>query len=192
MTKKVIECIFSELNDYFKLDENSPSGLVRIKSKLGKPVTFKNVGTMERDEHGFPKCWLVYFKGRTHKAHRIIWVLTYGSIDPELVVDHVDGNPFNNKASNLKLKAKKDNLRNSRKRCDNTTGVSGVHINVTNEGYKYYVAEWVNMDGAAERKCFSVLKLGDIVAFNLAVEYRKKQIQRLIEEGADYTERHGT
>lgn len=192
MAKKVIEYLFSELNDYFKLDENSPSGLVRIKSKFGKPVTFKNVGTMDLDENGLPKCWTVYFKGKTHKAHRIIWVLTYGSINPDLVVDHLDGNPFNNKADNLKLKAKKDNSRNIRKRSNNTTGYTGVHLKNPVDGYKYYVAEWRDIDGLSKCKCFSVLKLGDTAALDLAIKYREKQIQRLIEEGADYTERHGT
>lgn len=184
--------MFSELSEYFKLDENSPSGLVRIKSKWNNPIPSQNVGVRSFEMNGDPNGWTLRFKNNEYKVHRIIWTLTHGEIDPCLEIDHLDGNPFNNRIDNLRLKAHKDNMRNQRLHSNSTTGYSGIHLMNDTKGYQYYVARWNEIDGYRKSKCFSVLVFGDTAAKALAVEYREKQIQRLIEEGADYTDRHGT
>ena len=192
LRSKIREYVFSELSEYFKLDENSPSGLVRIRSKWNNPIASQNVGVRGFETNGDPNGWSLRFKNTEYKVHRIIWTLVYGEIDSSLVVDHLDGNPFNNSISNLKVKTQKNNSRNQRLHSNSTTGHSGVHLMNDPKGYQYYVARWNELDGYRKSKCFSVLELGDAVAKALAIEYRKKQIQRLMEEGADYTERHGT
>lgn len=45
-------------------------------------------------------------------AHRVAWRLTYGYWPSE--IDHIDGNPSNNKLSNLKEKTHQENLMNSK------------------------------------------------------------------------------
>jgi len=125
-------------------------------------------------------------------VHRIIWVLTYGSIDQTLVIDHLDGDPFNNRIENLALKTFANNARNNHKRSDNTTGVTGVSITKTKAGNSYYDAYWFELNGTFKHKLFSILKLGEETAKSLAIAYREEQIQRLISEGAEYTERHGS
>jgi len=192
LTSTIRDYVFSELSEYFKLDENSPSGLVRIRSKWNNSIAGQNVGVRMFETSGEPNGWVLRFKNNDYKVHRIIWTLLHGEIDSLLVVDHLDGNPFNNNINNLKVKTQKNNSRNQRLHNNNTTGYSGIHLANNTRGYQYYVARWNELDGNRKSKCFSVLEFGDSGAKILAIEHRKKEIQRLIEEGADYTERHGT
>lgn len=58
-------------------------------------------------------------------AHRVIWFWTWGYW-PECL-DHIDGNPLNNRLDNLREVTNQENQKNAKRRCDNTTGVTGVH-----------------------------------------------------------------
>lgn len=180
----------SIFKDYFKVSSESPSGLVRIKNRVGKDIPEYSVGTKDF-KNGNPTAWKLKFQGNKYCIHRIIWVLTHGSIDPTLVVDHLDGNPFNNLIGNLDLKTFSGNAMNKRQYGNNTTGFSGVILTNAGEGNFYYTAQWYEINGSRNRKCFSINKLGESTAKNLAITYREEQVRRLILEGADYTERHG-
>jgi len=179
-------------SDYFRLNQMNPSGLERIKDKYDRDIIPVPVGTKNYRKDGSPSAWELKFKYRTYTVHRIIWILTYGDIDDNLVIDHLDGNPFNNSIENIMLKTFKDNTRNKRKRITSKTGITGVSLFADCKGYSYYVAHWINLDKSQGFKCFSILKLGEETAKLLATTYREEQIQRLISEGAGYTNRHGT
>lgn len=57
-------------------------------------------------------------------SHRVIWKWAHG-IEP-LHIDHIDGDPGNNQLENLRSVSHSENLKNSRLRSDNKTGVCGV------------------------------------------------------------------
>lgn len=175
----------------FQIDNSSPSGLVKIKDYWGNVINKTNVGNQIFNRSGTPHCWRFEFERKKYCVHRVIWVMTYGSIDPNLVIDHLDGNPFNNSILNLELKTQKDNTRNRYKRFDNATGTTGVSCLLNRVGNKCYVAYWSELDGKRRYKSYSTLKFGEEIAKTLAINYRKQQIQRLILEGANYTDRHG-
>lgn len=179
-----------EWEEYFQIDRTSPSGLICIKSN-GKGITNHAVGSKRYGNKGYPLAWRITFKGKVYQAHRIIWVLTHGNIDPDLVIDHLDGNPFNNQIENLSLKTIAGNTKNKRQSKNNTTGTTGVSLREPRTGYRYYTAYWVELDGSRKNKSFSIDYLGEDEAEEQAIAYRKEQIQRLILEGANYTERHG-
>jgi hypothetical protein len=66
--------------------------------------------------------------GRLVKIHRIILERIVGRpLSRNEFTDHVDGNPLNNCRSNLRLATNAENLRNTKKRSDNTSGYKGVH-----------------------------------------------------------------
>lgn len=67
----------------------------------------------------------VGFLGFDIKVHRIIWALLHGYW-PELIIDHIDGNPLNNKIENLREANFNENVRNMRTPKHNTSGVKGV------------------------------------------------------------------
>jgi len=175
---------------YFKVDIDSPSGLTRINDDAGKAIKPRHIGYQKFRKNGKSSTWRIYFQGRNHCVHRIIWVMIYGSIDPDLVIDHLDGNPFNNKIDNLALKTQTNNLRNQHLRSNNITGITGVS-RLKMRNLFYYAAQWHEIDGCLKRKNFSISKLGEEIARDLAIACRQEQIFRLISEGADYTDRHG-
>ena len=68
----------------------------------------------------------ISIKGRSYKAHRLAWLYMEGYY-PEPDIDHIDGNPSNNKFANLRMVSKSCNLQNSKLSKRNITGFKGVH-----------------------------------------------------------------
>lgn len=172
--------------DYFRVDETSPSGLVKIQGE-----SKQNIGVKSFRKDGSARSWRVSFQGKLYTIHRIIWVLIHGDIASDLVIDHLDGNPFNNHIDNLSLKTSTGNSMNKRKYSKNKSGCTGVRLRTPKRGGQYYVTQWTELDGSKKFKLFSISKLGESEAKQLAITYREEQIRRLISEGADYTARHG-
>ena len=67
---------------------------------------------------------MVNFDGKKVPAHRIVWFMHNGPTD--MLIDHIDGNPANNRISNLRLVTKQQNHINTAMRSDNSSGVTGV------------------------------------------------------------------
>lgn len=61
-----------------------------------------------------------------YRAHRIAWLLTYGSFPDEGDIDHANRARSDNRISNLRLKSRSLNNHNAPKRLDNTSGHKGV------------------------------------------------------------------
>lgn len=135
---------------------------------------------------------VVPLAGRTLSSHRVVWILNHGSIQEEMYVDHIAGNKANNKISNLRLVSAKENIRNRSRRTDNKYGFAGVSINHRKNRTSRWRAFYYDLDGKQIWKCFSISKYGNDEAFRLACEWRSEQIRLLNEQGAGYTERHGT
>lgn len=193
-SKLTKELDFKTLNDVFYYDPTSPSGLRwkvdRFKNKGAKLFSAGDVAGNKRFlANGTPRCWRLKFQGLPHLVHRIIWVLNYGHIDPDLVVDHGDGDAFNNNISNLKVKTSADNARN-RKHRKTQTGVTGVTKRIAPGNIVNYRATWKDADGKEQCHNFSTRKYGYEEAFKLACEVREKKIQELRALGFDYTDRH--
>lgn len=55
---------------------------------------------------------------------------------PEMMIDHVDRNPLNNRINNLRLATNGQNTRNAKTRKDNQTGVRGVSYNQINKNWR--------------------------------------------------------
>lgn len=60
-----------------------------------------------------------------YKAQRLAWLYAYGHW-PDGVVDHVNGNPLDNRLANLRVGTQKENLYNRGPSRTNTTGYKGV------------------------------------------------------------------
>ena len=129
--------------------------------------------------------------GVRYYNHRIVWCLFNGDVLDGMVVDHIDGNTTNNNINNLRSVSQNINLRNQSLYVNNKTGVTGIKF-MNNGHSNYYVAIWYDLCGNQRQRYFSIMRLGEQLAFRLACEYRQQMIMELNKLGAGYSDRHGT
>jgi len=98
----------------------------------------------------------VRLDGKLHGTHRLIFMMFHGYM-PTLI-DHIDGNPSNNIIDNLRPSTYSENMWNSRRSKNNTTGFKGVYLDKrTNKWiakcYKYnkcyHIGSYKNIHDAA-------------------------------------------
>lgn len=173
---------FIEDNLYY--DTSSPSCLRWKTSRLnGRGKVF-----IEKDSSAGclqDNYYVINLKGKIYKAHRLIAILHGLEID-DLIVDHIDGNPSNNRIENLRVTTQAINSRNLRKRASSIRGVSR---SKSGNGFYAWAARWVQ-DGMNRSRHFSIIKYGEDKAYQLALDYRNKMIAQLNNEGMGYTEMH--
>ena len=71
-------------------------------------------------------------KGKMIKLHRYIMNIN----NSNLVVDHINRNPLDNRKSNLRICSYKENSFNKSIRVDNTSGIPGVSFHKTNKKWR--------------------------------------------------------
>lgn len=197
------------LNSTFYLDPTSETGLMwRVFNRAIKEESKRFPG----DVAGFKKriagggfdYYRVKLKGINYAVHRIVWVLHHNkNIPVGYVINHKDGNTFNNSIENLEICLQKENMRRRKDHTGvslsraNSSGTTGVVLDnkvdkLRGKESLYYKAIWSDIFGRQRSKAFSVKKYGQELAEFLAQEYRQHQIDLLNLMGAGYTERHGT
>jgi len=188
--------------DHFYLDETSPSGLSRKNDFYTRPChtlpkfpAGTPVGTRSYLKNGNAHSWNVVLNKSSYKVHRIIWILLEGHLQDDLVVDHINGNPFDNSVSNLQTKPHKSNLQNRRRNYNSKSNPVGVCFTSsvyppTGSTYATWSAHWCNINGKNCIKSFSINKHGHETAKQMAIDHRNLQISLLNDAGASYTERH--
>lgn len=77
--------------------------------------------------------------GQPYYAHRLAWLLHYGAW-PVLSIDHIDGNPSNNKIANLREASQDLNVRNQCRRSDNSSGFKGVAWHKQARKWRAYIS----------------------------------------------------
>lgn len=116
-----------KLKKYFYIDVN---GIVYWKKRENTRNTWntrfsdKPAGTLKNNGYIF-----ITFDKKKIAAHRIVFALSF-NLDPyPFFIDHIDGNPRNNKPSNLRLATNADNNRHQTKlNKNNKTGYRGVYL----------------------------------------------------------------
>lgn len=88
---------------------------------VGKEVGYKRYG-----KDGRPVCIVTMAQGRWVLLHRLVWVLMNGDDPGVLHIDHINGDPFDNRIENLRLATKAENCRNVGASKNNTSGYKGV------------------------------------------------------------------
>jgi hypothetical protein len=124
-----------------------------------------------------------------YSVHRIIYCLFFNTTDEDMVIDHLDGNFFNNKIENLRLVTIRENNFNRKAQSNSNSGISGVRYD---DSDNRCIAAWVDKEGKERRKSFAYKKFGSRRdAFIAAKNFRQEMICVLKEQGLCYTDRHG-
>jgi hypothetical protein len=77
-----------------------------------------------KNSAGYPR---INFGGKSYLAHRLAWLFVTGGW-PEAVIDHIDGNPSNNRWANLRPATRAQNCMNSRPQGRSASGLKGVSL----------------------------------------------------------------
>jgi len=182
--------------DWFYYDPTSPSGLrwkvdrawgSRLVAIAGEPA-----GRKMYKQSGAPAAWMARLHGKIYSVHRIILSLNGITIQPTNVVDHIDGNPFNNTIENLRVVRQSVNTRNRKKPATNSSGTVGIRRVAEHTQSPRWKAVWITLSGRRGCKSFSVSRYGEELAKALAIKAREDAIKALNGSGAGYSERHGT
>lgn len=75
---------------------------------------------------------------KNYAVHRLVWLHVHGRW-PDRDIDHANGNPADNRISNLRQCTHAQNMRNSRVRRDNAAGVTGVYWAKNERKWRAYI-----------------------------------------------------
>lgn len=136
------------------LDYNPETGLFHWKVKPSKrfPAGMQ-AGSLI---HGYIR---IHTNGRQYGAHRLAWLYVYG-VEPEYQIDHINGNPSDNRIVNLRQATQLENMQNIRKpQKNNSHGTLGVtydpkkqlwRTRITVNGKRKYIGKYKSQEDAAE------------------------------------------
>lgn len=152
-------------------------------------------GSVDRTKAGIPKAWCVFVSRKRYLVHRIIWVLHNGSIDPELVINHIDNDPLNNRINNLELTTYRGNARrriyhrevNYPKK--NSTGYNGISVRRVMNGSRTKELFYIIAAFGALSKSFRFNPLSEgskELAINAAKIWKENKLNDLSKEDHSY------
>ena len=121
MPLKIIDCPDKATLETL-LHYNSETGAITWKKNLAGPV---KAGMIAGSKHtqGYIT---IGFQGSSYLAHRLAWVIFYGSLDQSMQVDHANNIKTDNRICNLRLSSHAENCRNSAARKHNGSAMKGV------------------------------------------------------------------
>lgn len=177
LTKRteVREVSYEKFKDVFEYSESSPSGLVNKQSRPYNRNAGDTVGSLMKD-YGY---WIVSYERKKYYAHRVVYALCHKvALREDMVIDHIDANPSNNRIENLQqISRSKNNMKASISK-KNKSGVTGVSWS---ERWGTWTVSW-NVNKESFTKGFIVSKLypdmdfeeAKQLTFEDAVTFRKK------------------
>lgn len=118
------------------------------------------------------------------------YVMNLDGFSLDKSIDRIDNNKGYEKG-NIRWATRNQQQQNKGKSKSNTSGTTGVIFFINDSGSTIVRAQWRDLLGKNKNKSFSASKYGLIPAFKMAVEYRRKMIGELNEQGASYSESHG-
>jgi len=136
--------------------------------KCGRSLSVKHIGDKVNvipDSLGYAN---VTYRRKKYAVHRVIFLLVHAWLPEQ--IDHIDGNPLNNRVENLRPASPSQNMWNAKLRSDNTSGVKGVswckkykkwEVGVQT-GYKRY------------RRKFEDLELAELVAIEARDKFHRE------------------
>ena len=117
-----------DIKKYLRYDAGTGKIFWKL-NKGGNAKTGNEAGCM--DKYGYS---IIEVNRKSYKAHRIAWLLTYGSW-PEDQIDHINGSKKDNRLENLRVVSYRENARNQKIPKNNTSGTVGVSFHKRDQKY---------------------------------------------------------
>ena len=101
-------------------------------------------------------------------SHRVAWAMHHGEW-PDDQVDHINGDPSDNRIENLRVVSNAENARNAKRAKNNTSGVTGVSLHsdgqkwvvqISMKGKSRYLGRFTNFDDAVAVRAAAEVKYG--------------------------------
>lgn len=142
---------------------NYENGILTWKNPTSKKFKPGNVaGKMDKDYSR------VKVNRRMYLIHRLVYLYHHGNLPK--YIDHIDGNPLNNKIENLRECTLSQNVHNSKLCKINTSGVKGVSWNKRNK-------KWVVCINSQNKRkhigYFDDFELAELVAIEVREKYHR-------------------
>jgi hypothetical protein len=108
-----------------------------------------------------------------HAAHRLAWLHFHGEPVPK-IIDHIDGDPGNNRIANLRAATHTQNMANSGMRRNNRSGAKGVRkrgerflVQIAIDGKLRHIGSFPTLEEAAQAYRDAAARLhGDFARFD--------------------------
>jgi hypothetical protein len=111
----------SDLRELLSYDPKTGE-LKRLKNRKKTPVQNRAPQAGWTDKDGYR---VVSIRKKKYFAHRVAWAIFYGK-DPNREIDHINGDPGDNRIDNLRLATRAENSQNRWIPSRNTSGSKGV------------------------------------------------------------------
>ena len=107
-----------------------------------------------------------------YRAHRLAWFYTHGEW-PLGEIDHINGDPSDNRIANLRLATSSNQRMNARRRSDNTSGTKGVWFDkrrgqwiaeIRANGKKHHVGQFATLLEAKGARIGAAVRLHGVFA----------------------------
>jgi len=108
-----------------RLSYDSRTGIFKWKSRAASHVLKGSKAGSVDKRSGYVRIKLL---GRKYRAHRLAWLIVYGSFPPEQI-DHINGVRHDNRIINLRAVTNAENSRNKSLCISNKSGHIGIHYN---------------------------------------------------------------
>jgi hypothetical protein len=125
----------------------------------------KKAGTLNNQSNRYQ----VQINRKFYKLHRIIFMMFYGYMPKE--IDHIDGNPSNNKVNNLRQATSSQNNYNKKMPKTNTSGIKGVSWDKNRNKWHVQV---ISEKKVVFQKRFDDIELAEFVAIEARNKYHGK------------------
>jgi len=125
----------------------------------------KKAGTLDTQNNRYQ----VQINRKFYKLHRIIFMMFHGYMPKE--IDHIDGNPSNNKVNNLRQATSSQNNYNQKMPKTNTSGIKGVSWDKNRNKWNVQV---ISEKKVVFQKKFDNIELAEFVAIEARNKYHGK------------------
>jgi hypothetical protein len=120
---------------------------------------------MSKDEHGY---FRAHIMGKHVRVHRIVFAMTNGRW-PISGLDHINGDPSDNRPENLREVTQLENCRNQKLRAGNKFGIHGISIDkrtgkfvssIFNRGRKVHIGQYGDLLSAIASRQLAEVAFG--------------------------------